>query len=359
MKRLAGGQDVRGDSEPWFGTLVRIGQIGAERNATNSTNSAPDQPAARQENVSLSNTSSNGDNSTDSTLDIINYNNALNALNAETELILNNFETESGRPFCGSTLISDRYVITTASCVKDLRPDQFLVILNLYSLKDGRDMIKVRPDKVIIHPDYDEQADLNNLALIRLRRTIEFRFDLNVVPLCLPQPTVESKERQLDYYPGVLYTLGYGRLYNTSIAGGPLANSLTNLANSLTGHATANPQPPKEFPNRLQIVYLRQDFLWCFLFYSSKFMENRLCTADNRIIHLTVRDVCQKGWSFVSVRFLSLRTVSLANTSLRIRSAHKATSLSLSCSPCANLLFPSKIPEVRWSGSTRQWPPKR
>lgn len=305
MKRLAGGQDVSGDSEPWFGTLVRIGQID-DRNVTNSTERAPNNLSARQEADSLSNGSSNsslnGDNSldsSDSTLDIINYNNALNAKdNANTTDYRLNIETENGRPFCGSTLISDRYVITTASCVKNLRPDQFLVILNLYSLKsaESHDMIKVRPDRVIIHPDYDEQADLNNLALIRLRRTIEFRFDLNVVPLCLPQAVPET--RQLDYYPGILYTLGFGRLFNSSMTGGPLSTSLNNLANSLIGAASANPPPPKEFPNRLQIVYLRQDFFWCFLFYSSKFMENRLCTADNRIIHLTVRDVCQKGWSF-------------------------------------------------------------
>ena len=299
MKRLAGGQDVREDSEPWFGTLVRIGQARDQnRTATNRTDSAPNR---QQRNARLESSLSSalgGDNGSDSTLDIINYNNALQANNSEPSLNLDSND-ENSRPFCGSTLISDRYVITAASCVHGLRPDQFLVILNLYSLKpaEGRDQIRVRPDKVIIHPNYDAQTELNNVALIRLRRTIEFRFDLNVVPLCLPQvATAEPVANRLDYYPGTLYTLGYGRLYNASLTGGPLSNSLNNLALSLAGAATAIPQPPKEFPNRLQMVYLRQDFLWCFLFYSSKYMENQLCTTDTRIIHLTVRDVCQKGW---------------------------------------------------------------
>lgn len=297
MKRLAGGRDVREDSEPWFGTLVRIDRPrGQNRTATNRTSSASKKRNARQESgVGLS-----GDS--DSTLDIINYNNALQAAqanNSEPSLYSLDSNDENSRPFCGSTLISDRYVITAASCVHGLRPDQFLVILNLYSLKpaEGRDQIRVRPDKVIIHPNYDQQVELNNVALIRLRRTIEFRFDLNVVPLCLPQvATAEPVPNRLDYYPGTMYTLGYGRLYNASLTGGPLSNSLNNLASSLAGAATAIPQPPKDFPNRLQIVHLRQEFLWCFLFYSSKYMENQLCTNDNRIIHLTVRDVCEKGW---------------------------------------------------------------
>lgn len=305
MKRLAGGEDVKADSEPWFATLVRIGQNkDSNGNACSDKNTSELNDSRSEQSDQEQNANRNA--SLDSTLDILNYNNNMSSNGDDFTL-----DTENNRPFCGATLLSDRYVITSASCVADLNLDQFIVLLNLYSLNaaDSRDMIKVRPDKIILHPQYDAKLDLNNLALIRLVRTIEFRFDLNVLPLCLDRG---MSGNQLDYYPGSLYTLGYGRLTNDSLTN-PLTVGLSTLTNSRINSNTnsntglnslnslnsflspmTSSAQPKPFPTNLQRTYFRQDFFWCFLFYSNRFMENRICTVDNRLLHLTIRDVCEK-----------------------------------------------------------------
>lgn len=310
MKRLAGGENVQPDTEPWFATLVRLNQ---NKNSNNNrqTKNEEEEEDFKNETISEDNLTMTTidytpieNNTTSSNLeddDIINYNNIHNPIEYDLE---NHTVSNENRPFCGGTLISDQYIVTLAKCVKGLNLDQFLIILNLYSLNpvDSRDMIKFRPSKIIIHPNYDEKEDLNNIALVRLARNIEFRFDLNVVPLCLVKSDIdESSDNHLDYYPGYLYTLGFGQLFNGSWS------SLSNIANSLSvslGGIFQQPQSPqisptntqnaKQFPNRLQIAYFRQEFFWCFLFYPSKFMENRICTSDNRLIHLTIRDVCEK-----------------------------------------------------------------
>lgn len=299
-KRLAGGQDVKENTEPWYATLVRIGQTKGAKNCLNNKElngkDSNQDNQVNSVNITVVRDETLYTNKPDNGLDIINHKN-MNANNSDFSLNSNiNFnlkDNNENRPFCGASLISDRYVITTASCLKDLNLDQFLVILNLYSLNpvDSMDMLKVRPSKIIIHPQYDEKANLNNIALIKLRRTIEFRFDLSIVPLCLVQESFNTDERddEIDYYPGTLYTLGYGRLFNRSL-GNSFTNSLTNSLMEMSGVKNQM----RQFPNKLQIIYLRQDFFWCFLFFSNKFMQNRLCTVDNRLLHLTIRDVCEK-----------------------------------------------------------------
>ena len=283
---------MKGESEPWFATLVRI-----DRKSTNT--SKLNKKEEKNNDQEIDNILDA--NNSDSALDIIDYNNNLNNLNNELDSLTSNnnldtnANTDSNRPFCGGSLISDRYILTSANCLKNLNLDQFLIILNLYSLNpfESRDMLKLRPDKIIIHPQYDEKSNLNNIALIRLARVLEFRYDLNVLPLCLvQQANNDDSNNQIDYYPGILYTLGYGRLFNNSL-NNPLINRLTNNLGSLSSSATTSNQQ-KQYPNKLQIVYFRQDFFWCFFFFSTRFLQNRICTVDNRLIHLTIRDVCEK-----------------------------------------------------------------
>jgi len=81
----------------------------------------------------------------------------------------------SNSPFCAGTLVSSRWVITSASCSyadsSVVSPDTVNVLMGL---------TPVSVDKVIVHSGYSQSGDENNIALWRLAQASKES------PLCLP-----------------------------------------------------------------------------------------------------------------------------------------------------------------------------
>ncbi|GAB0097788.1 CLIP domain-containing serine protease [Sergentomyia squamirostris] len=96
---------------------------------------------------------------------------------------------------CSGSVISDRYIVTAAHCVRNLIDDLQVVMVRLGELDTRSDLDcdaqstqctqaqDFEIDKIIPHSMYDSPKYANDIALIRLRRRTNSSF---ISPLCLP-----------------------------------------------------------------------------------------------------------------------------------------------------------------------------
>lgn len=103
-------------------------------------------------------------------------------------VLIENFQSYNKKPLlCSGVLISDRYVLTTASCVAD---NIFLnVHLNAYTLRDVFEEKRViyRAKSSTIRPGYDTDYFINDVAVIELPETLIFT-GKPYAPVVLPRP---------------------------------------------------------------------------------------------------------------------------------------------------------------------------
>ncbi|XP_036333427.1 phenoloxidase-activating factor 3-like [Rhagoletis pomonella] len=101
------------------------------------------------------------------------------------------------QPLCGGSVITDRFILTAAHCIKSTLN---LVRLGEHAVSTEVDCIanvlcvtyqEFGIEKTIKHPDYD-YATKKDIALIKLNDTIRFsnrhttRYHVNIKPICLP-----------------------------------------------------------------------------------------------------------------------------------------------------------------------------
>ncbi|CAK9830266.1 Venom serine protease 34 [Anthophora retusa] len=89
--------------------------------------------------------------------------------------------------FCGSTIVSIRYVVTAGHCIQGKPVNQLGVLVGDYDLNTGADTnatVLHRVIKAIIHPNYVKAGGMNDIAMLKTENTIIF--GNQVGPACLP-----------------------------------------------------------------------------------------------------------------------------------------------------------------------------
>lgn len=101
---------------------------------------------------------------------------------------------------CAGTLISNRHVLTSANCVSRLPLEWKLIHVrlgehqldtdpdceNLYNFQECADpMVNVPVESIIVHPQYNPNDQTNNIAIIRLNKSVSYTEW--ILPICLPK----------------------------------------------------------------------------------------------------------------------------------------------------------------------------
>ncbi|XP_012215618.1 transmembrane protease serine 9-like [Linepithema humile] len=93
-----------------------------------------------------------------------------------------------GRFHCGASLLNNDYVITAAHCVRRLKRSKIRIVLGDYNQYVNTDGVPImRAVSVVIrHKNFDINSYNHDVALLKLRKSVEF--SKKVRPVCLPQP---------------------------------------------------------------------------------------------------------------------------------------------------------------------------
>ncbi|XP_076765754.1 venom serine protease 34 isoform X2 [Xylocopa sonorina] len=89
--------------------------------------------------------------------------------------------------FCGSTIISTKFVLTAGHCVYNRETNELRIVVGEHDVDTEKETNATRYHsvaKIIVHPNYDPATQLNDLALVQTEYDIEY--NLKVGPACLP-----------------------------------------------------------------------------------------------------------------------------------------------------------------------------
>ena len=81
----------------------------------------------------------------------------------------------AGEIFCGASLVTDRHLVTAAHCTVQIGgslTSQVDILLNLYTRGDISNQIKRKISKIVMHPQFDTESLVNDIALVTLSSSV-------------------------------------------------------------------------------------------------------------------------------------------------------------------------------------------
>lgn len=106
------------------------------------------------------------------------------------------FLVENGIAMCGGSILSDRVILSAASCMKDFVDTPYELFASFQSdvmLDDETDGATI--EKILLHPSYNGKYFTNDLAL--LKTTEKIQFTAQIQPIELPTSPLPSDDGQV------------------------------------------------------------------------------------------------------------------------------------------------------------------
>lgn len=124
---------------------------------------------------------------------------------------------QDGKQFCEGTLINKRYVLTSVGCTLGNDKESFIIILGEHTRHQDKDcnivgghsecappIRRYGIECFIRHQSYDPEKYLNDIALIRMDRDVQF--EIHIQPICLSVTNALKK-----FHPERYIMTGWGR----------------------------------------------------------------------------------------------------------------------------------------------------
>ncbi|XP_069943643.1 venom protease isoform X2 [Cherax quadricarinatus] len=110
--------------------------------------------------------------------------------------------TYRGKLYCGASLVSDRYIVTAAHCIRRVAMHAVEIMFGSYNKSDNTEewRQKRKAGSFWPHPNFDHRSYNNDLAVIELDEPVTIT--KHVRPVCLPSNTNETYEGKIASVPG-------------------------------------------------------------------------------------------------------------------------------------------------------------
>lgn len=109
---------------------------------------------------------------------------------------------DGSNDICSGTILNKRWVITSANCIEKYKNVRNLQLLYGSDNRQDDKRLSVAVEKVQIHPEFNSETLVNNIALIKTQKNMKLSGDIEAVKL----PTTETFEDDLAYAIGWKHT---------------------------------------------------------------------------------------------------------------------------------------------------------